>query len=265
MPYTKKNRVLLRSTYKKGRESKISVGPHGHVRCSIDLGHVYLSSLPDDLLIEGCDWIGALAIYNFLPASHKSITNGSDCYFMMAGTEGEINRGNALFIVLFHHIYNIYLLNEPFICPPFRTTIQNKYEFLQKIFIDSSARFDESVLLNIQTVLKQKTYSCWADFIKLFINPWSKQVEEVKHSTEDRLAELKKICRNADEVLVFLMSPIDTCEKIIMELDLIPDAAKEGLCNILLEKIDHHIIFLQTGVKPITIDWIRELDLFLFL
>ena len=217
MPYTKKNRVFLRSTYKKPRESKISVGPTGHIRCSNNLGLIYLSELPDDVLIDGCDWKGAFAIYNFLPASHKSIINGSNYYFMMADTSGEISRENALFIVLFHHIYNIYLLKEPYICPPFRSPIQTKYEFLQKVLNDSSDVFDEQVLTDIQDVLKQKVYSCWTDFIKLFSNPWSNHIPNEVHSSEDRLIALKNICENAEEVLDFLMSPIDNDKKKIIK------------------------------------------------
>jgi len=265
MSYTKKNRILRRSTYKKPRETKISVGPSGHIRCVHDLGQIYLSTLPEDISIDGCDWKGALAIYNFLPSKHKSITNGVDYYFMIANADGNINRENAVFIIIFHHLYNIFLQKEPFICPPFRSPIQTKYEFLQKVFLKSCDHLDEADLVTIQTVLKQKVYSSWSEYLELFINPWSFPVSVKDHSYDDRILSLKAICENAQDVLDFLMSPIDEVEKIITKLVPLENTNTNGLCNILIDKLDHHIIFQQTGIKPISTDWLRELDLFLFL
>ena len=55
--------------------------------------------------------------------------------------------------------------------------------------------------------------------------------------------------------------------EIIMNIiydDTLKDDILDSLCHIVLEMLDQHSIFLQTGVKPITIDWIRRLDLNIF-
>ena len=263
---TRRNRVLKRGTYKRPREEKISVGLSGDIRSKEELGLIYVSKMPDDILIDGCSWKGAYAIYNFLSPLHKSITDGSNFYFMLPDNGDTINRDSALFLVLFHHLYNFFLIKEPWTCPPFRSPIKIKYEYLQNVF-KSNFEIDlvEQELIDIQSFLQQSTYSSWADFIRSFINPWSKEETLIKHTVTERLDLLSKICINAEDVLDFLSSPIDS-EKILLKLIPTSDNNEiDGLCNILLEKIDQHIIFAQTGIKPIEMNWIKTLDLYLFL
>jgi len=261
---TKRNRILKRATYRRPREQPVFIGPSGVIRTAQEYGLIYLSKLPDDISIEGCSWQGAYAIYNFLNPLHKSITDDSDFYFMLPDVSGEIGRDSALFLVVFHHLYNIFLLREPWTCPPFRTPIKSKYEYLQRVFSsDMQVDLIEKDLVDIQEFLGQNTYSSWADFIKIFVNPWSKEGPVINHTEEERLAALSKHCQNGAEVLQFLLAPIES-EKIVLDLK-DPGPTIDGLCNILLEKIDQHIIFAQTGIKPLSIDWIRELDLYLFL
>ena len=143
-------------------------------------------------------------------------------------------------------------------------SIKIKYEYLQRIF-SSELEFEliEKELQDIQSFLGQETYSSWADFLKIFVNPWSKEAPIINHTDAERLSALSKHCSNAEEVLLFLSETIDS-EQILYDLKE-PGPCIDGLCNILLEKIDQHIIFAQTGIKPLTIDWLKELDLFLFL
>jgi hypothetical protein len=271
MPLTKRNRLLRHTTYKKQREYKISVGPEGSVRAKEDLGLIYISSLSQSVSIEGCDWHGALAIYNYLPVSHRSICENDEYFFVMPETfTGELVRSNAVFIILFHHIYNYFLIKEPWITPPFRSPIKVKYTFLQKVFncddFDLSV-FDPADLQEAQQSLKQGIYKTWSDFIAVFKTPWAKEFTPIIYSYEDRLNKLDIYCKNSAEILEFLKMPVDSVENIITEIvpsDKSAETNLDEICNIVLEKIDQHIIYHQTGVKPIAKNWVRELDLYLF-
>ena len=278
MSSTKRNKLtLIRSTYKKNRETKISIGPDCHIRAKEYIGPVFLSQLDPAILFDGCDWQGALAIFNYLPSSHKSICDNEDYYFMMPEKfNGELIRENALFIVLFHHIYNYILLKEPWTCPPFRSPIKVKYEYLQRVFNSGDClklEFLEDDLLAAQNMLRHKQYNNWSEFISIFKEPWSKAANKTYHSEKECLDKLSTYCENADDVIKFLKSPIDNNDDIVMEIipligkELVPDINKnelDALCNIVLDKIDQHIIFQQTGVKPIPTDRMKELDLYLF-
>jgi hypothetical protein len=271
MPLTKRNRLLRHSTYKKQREYKISVGPKGSVRTKEDLGFIQISSLSESTSIEGCDWRGALAIYNYLPVSHRSICENDEYFFVVPETfNGELERSNIVFIILFHHIYDYFLLKEPWITPPFRSPIKVKYTFLQQVFnagdFDTSV-FDPNELREAQKVLKQEVYKEWCDYISVFKTPWSKEYTPVFFSDKDRLDKLNLYCENGVQIVEFLKTPIDSVENIMTEI--VPSDKSEGsnldeICNIVLEKIDQHIIYHQTGVKPIAKNWVRELDLYLF-
>jgi hypothetical protein len=271
MPLTKKNRLLRHTTYKKQREYKILVGPNGHIRTKEDLGPIEISTLSESIRIEGCDWRGSLAIYNYLPVSHKSIYDDDEYFFVMPEKfNGELERNNVVFIILFHHIYNYFLIKEPWVTPPFRSPIRVKYRFLQQVF--NSNDFDISVfdpidLQEAQKALKQEVYVAWADFISVFKTPWSKEFTPTAYTDEDRVDKLNKYCLNGDKILQFLKTHVDSVENIITEI--VPSDKSEGtnldyICNIILEKIDLHIIYQQTGVKPIAKNWLRELDLYLF-
>lgn len=271
MPLTKKNRLLRHSTYKKQREHKISVGPKGSIRTKEELGLVQISTLSESTYIEGCDWRGALSIYNYLPVSHKSISENDEYFFVMPETfNGELERSNAIFIILFHHIYDYFLIKEPWVTPPFRSPIKAKYMFLQQVFNDAdfdTSVFDPIELKEVQKTLKQEIYKDWSEFISIFKTPWSKEYTPVVYSDEDRLDKLLDYCENGDAIVAFLKSPIDSVENIITEIipsDKSNESNLDDLCNIVLEKIDQHIIYQQTGVKPIPKKWIRELDLYLF-
>ena len=265
MSFTRRNKNQKRGTYRVPRETPVLVGPFGSIRCCEQLGLTYLSKMPDSVQIDGCDWRGAIAIYYFLKPQHKAITDGTDFYFMIPDISGDFIRDNVVFLVVFHHVYNIYLLKEPWTTPPFRSPLKMKYEYLQRVFANSDMGFLlEKDLVDIQTGLKQQVYTDWSDFIKIFANPWTTEVPVVERTDADRIACLQEICENADDVLRFLMYSIDDEGFVIPDLQK-KDEEIDGLCNILLEKIDHHTIFLQTGIKPIAIDWIKELDLYLFL
>jgi hypothetical protein len=271
MPLTKKNRLLRHTTYKKQREYKIYVGPKGSVRSKEDLGLIHISSLSESVSIEGCDWRGALAIYNYLPVSHRSICDNDEYFFVMPETfDGGLVRSNAVFIILFHHIYNYFLIKEPWITPPFRSPIKVKYSFLQTVFncddFDFSV-FDPIDLKEAQQSLKQEIYKNWSDFIAVFKTPWVKEITPNVYSDEDRLNKLDIYCENGAEIVKFLKTSIDSVENIITEIvpsDKSEESNLDEICNIVLEKIDQHIIYHQTGVKPIAKNWVRELDLYLF-
>jgi len=269
MSFTKRNRVLKRETYKKMRESTILLGPLCNIRTSEDLGPQLLSRLDDKILIDGCDWKGALAIFNYLPPNHRSLHDDDDYYFMMPEKfSGQLLRDNAVFIVLFHHVYNLFLLNEPWTTPPFRSPIKTKYLYLQRVFNSgnySSALFLEEDLLNAQLHLKQRQYKSWSDFFAVFRESWSKaDSTTICKGDDELLAALDLICMNGKAVLTFLKSPIDSETSILMEILPKENTDIEGLCSLILEKIDQHIIYHQTGVKPISTDWIRGLSLYLF-
>jgi hypothetical protein len=271
MPLTKRNRLLRHTTYKKQKEYKILIGPKGSIRTKEDIGYIKISTLSESVSIEGCDWVGALAIYNYLPVNHKSICDDDEYFFIMPETfSGELVRSNAVFIILFHHIYDYFLVKEPWVTPPFRSSIKRKYTFLQQVF--NNGDFDISVFspddLNaVQKALKQEVYKDWSEFITVFKTPWTKEYTPTIYCDEDRLIKLDKLCKNGTEIIKFLQTPVDNDENIITEIvpsDKTGIISLDDLCNILLEKIDQHIIFHQTGVKPIAKNWIRELDLYLF-
>jgi len=263
--------LLRHSTYKKMREHKISVGPKGSIRTKEELGLIQISSLSQSISIEGCDWRGALSIYNYLHVSHKSLSENDEYFFVMPETfNGELERSNAVFIILFHHIYDYFLIKEPWVTPPFRSPIKVKYTFLQQVFNDDNfdvSVFDPIDLKDAQAALKQEIYKEWSDFISVFKTPWSKEYKTVIYSDEDRLEKLDLYCKNGTEIVEFLKTPIESVENIVTEIvpsDKSDNSNLDEICNIVLEKIDQHIIYHQTGVKPIAKKWLRELDLYLF-
>lgn len=271
MPHTKRNSVILRrSTYKRPRETKIHIGPNGNIRSSQDHGDQLLSCLPESVLIDGCDWRGAFAIFNYLSNTHRSIYENDIYYFMMPETfDGLLLRDNALFVILFHHIYNYFLLKEPWSCPPFRSPIKTKYEYIQRIFKNDD--FDCTVFLKrdleeAQKALKEYQFNDWSDFVLIFKEPWSKEpIKQAIRTEKECLSLLKVYFENAEDISEFLKSPIDNNENLLMELVPKRDGSIiDRLCNLILDKIDQHIIFQQTGVKPISRDWIKDLDIYLF-
>lgn len=269
MQTKKKTRVITRNTYKSLKEPFITVGPEGNIRSSTDLGPIRLSKLQHDISIDGCDWLGTLSIYRYLKPRHPSIYDDGDSFFSKSRNE------SFLFLLIFHHIYNIGLLREPWSFPPFRTPINEKFDYM-RIFLQSDPvpfGYNEEdldkIVLDIQKEVKINQYKGWSEFLGVFLD---KQVAEdstlipTTVTDEERLEKLNTNCTNSAEILEFLRSPIDS-DKIIMNIiydDSLKDDILDRLCHIVLEKLDQHSIFLQTGVKPITIDWIRRLDLNIF-
>lgn len=267
---TKKNvRLMTRNTYKSPKEPSIQVGPNSNIRSTTDLGLIKLSKLPQDILIDGCDWLGALSIYRYLKPKHKSIYNDGKSFFSKSRSE------DCLFLLIFHHIYNIGLIKEPWLFPPFRTPIEAKFDYVKSFLQCEPCPFGyteedlDKLVLDIQIELKINQYKGWNMFLDVFLDkPISLRdnVNTMEHTDEERLKRLNTNCSNGKEILEFLRSPIDS-SKIITNIEYdvsFNDDILDGLCHILLEKLDQHSIFLQTGVKPITIDWIRRLDLNIF-
>jgi hypothetical protein len=267
---TKKTlRRITRNTYKSPKEPLIKVGPEGNIRSLSDLGSIRLSKLPKDILIEGCDWQGSLSIYRYLKPKHMSIYNDDESFFSKSRSE------DCLFLLIFHHIYNIGLLKEPWLFPPFRTPINMKFDYMKTFLQNEKLPFGlseeelDNLILDIQKELKIEQYQGWSEFLGVFLDkPTASDAIVLPNAftEEQRLDKLKTNCFNGVEILEFLRSPIDS-GKIITNIeydDSLSDDILDGLCNILLEKLDQHSIFLQTGVKPITIDWIRRLDLNIF-
>lgn len=269
MQTKKRTRVITRNTYKSLKEHFITVGPEGNIRSPTDVGLIRLSKLKHDISIDGCDWRGALSIYRYLKPRHKSIYNDGESFFCKSHSR------DCLFLLIFHHIFNIGLLKEPWSFPPFRTPINEKFDYM-KIFLQNdplpfglSEEDLDKIVLDIQKEVKVNQYKGWSDFLAVFLDkPAAEEAVVIPTlvTDEERLERLKTNCTNGLEILEFLRSPIDS-DKIIMNIiydDSLKDDILDSLCHIVLEKLDQHSIFLQTGVKPITIDWIRRLDLNIF-
>lgn len=269
MQTKKRTRVITRNTYKSLKEPFITVGPEGNIRSPTDLGQIRLSKLQHDISIDGCDWLGALSIYRYLKPRHTSIYNDGDSFFSKSRTR------DCLFLLIFHHIYNIGLLKLPWSFPPFRTPIDVKFDYM-KIFLQSeplpfgySEEDLDKIVLDIQKEVKIDQYKDWNTFLAVFLDKPLPELEAftpTEFTDEERLIKLNTNCTNGAEILEFLRSPIDS-DKIIMNIvydDSLKDDILDTLCHIVLEKLDQHSIFLQTGVKPITIDWIRRLDFNIF-
>jgi hypothetical protein len=167
------------------------------------------------------------------------------------------------------------LIKEPWLFPPFRTPIEAKFDYVKSFLQCEPCPFGyteedlDKLVLDIQIELKINQYKGWNMFLDVFLDkPISLRdnVNTMEHTDEERLKRLNTNCSNGKEILEFLRSPIDS-SKIITNIEYdvsFNDDILDGLCHILLEKLDQHSIFLQTGVKPITIDWIRRLDLNIF-
>jgi hypothetical protein len=269
MQTKKRTRVVTRNTYKSLKEPFVTIGPDGNIRSSTDLGSVQLSKLQHDIAIDGCDWLGSLAIHRYLKPKHISIYDDGDSFFSKSRSE------SFLFLLIFHHIYNIGLLKEPWSFPPFRTPINEKFDYMKTFLQSDQLPFGyleedlDKIVFDIQKEVKINQYKGWNDFLAVFLDkPVAEETVVVPTvvTDEERLEKLKTNCTNGLEILDFLRSPIDS-SKIITNIeydDSLKDDILDNLCHIVLEKLDQHTIFLQTGVKPIPIDWIRRLDLNIF-
>jgi hypothetical protein len=160
---------------------KISVGVDGNIRTSDTCGKFLTSELPETLVIDGCDWKGALSIWLYLNPYHSSICEEGVFYYAIPpectspDVEGFFVGDEIVSTVFFHHLYNILSIKNPLITPSFRSPIERKYSYMQtmlikndpSIFINTNETLD-AVLNEIQTTLKTFPYSSWLAICELF-------------------------------------------------------------------------------------------------
>jgi hypothetical protein len=260
-------RTIIRSTYKLPKEPLILVGPEGSIRSDTDLGYIHVSKLPENIEIDGCDWKGALSIYRYLKQTHSAIFCNEVHFFSKS-----ITPDNCLFLIIFHHIYNLGLLKEPWVFPPFRTSIESKLKYLAMFLKHNPEPFSiehDELISTIQKTLRLTLFKDWSDFcsycIELDNKPLAENTIDAISFIDDvyRLEKLATNCRNGSEILDFLKSPIDST-KILLNIEYdeeLNDNILDELCILVLDKLDQHSIYLQTGIAPINIDWLRKLDL----
>jgi hypothetical protein len=273
MPITKRHRTVRRLTYKSPKEICVLICKNGNIRSDSDLGFVQLSKIPLDVLFNGCDWKGAYSIYFYLNHAHPAIYYDDEYFF---SNPHERKDGNCLILLIFHHLYNIGLINEPWFFPPFRTPIKLKYEYFNNFLKNNELPFNMnetelfSLINDIQNFIRIVKYSCWQDFLNDFLNYEDKKTDTLKvysaRTDEERLKILATNCSNGPEILDFLRSPIDDPNilKNIEYDDCLKDDILDSLCHIVLDKLDQHSIYVQTGVKPLMTNWIEKLDLNIF-
>jgi len=233
-----------------------------------------VKNLSEEINIDGCDWIGALSIYYYLSPYHKSISDGINFYFMLPelnqGTKVETNE-HTVFLALFHDLYCRCMALEPWTCPPFRTTLEIKYEYIQKLLYEpeSETRFAglerpelDGLIKKVQGVLKIYPFSSWAKFREILVCPRLSEAIHTCMNREQLIAELNKYVSNPDAVYNFLTLPIEARGPFLdsvhpIEISYISDK----ICRLVLEKLDMHAIYLQTDVAPLTADWVHKLDI----
>jgi len=278
MRATKRNILRKSVTVRKNnRYARAIFGPHGSIITDDLSGNFMIAEIPDDLNIRGCDWRGALSIYYHMNPMHNSISDTSTCFFMLPDTDGlEIMpvkpSEQAVFIALFHHIYTELIQKNSYI-PPFNSSINTKFEVIQNILATDTENTgfcgtkleDLNKTLNcIQESLGFEAYKCWTDFKKTIMD--LVLVENLKQgfTMEIRLAWLSKVFKNYEEILVFLMSPIDEPSILFTDIQICEAAdenAVKSIYQLLMKKLDAHSIYLNTGVAPIEIEWLKELDI----
>lgn len=254
------NAELLRS---------VSVGPTASIR-STDLSGE-LQPENTNFNIDGCDWHGAAYIYFKFEPYHEAIADGDCFYFMEPRTQGPefveplLTRESTAIICL-HHFYSR-LLDEGSV-PPFRTDIRSKIHYMATLL---KTREYENELVSIQRQLGYRTFRKWGDFVQHLVTMAATAATAEAGSSsgsnglmteENRLERLGRLIKNADDLVRFLLSPIDDTETIVEQLDFV-ERENDALTSLVLEKLDWHEIFLETDQEPIAIDWIRRLDVIL--
>lgn len=244
----------------------VSVGPTGSIR-STDLSGE-LQPENTNFNIDGCDWRGAAYIYFKFEPYHEAIADGDCFYFMEPRAQGPefvepLLTRYATAIICLHHFYSR-LLDEGSV-PPFRTDIRSKIHYMATLL---KTREYENELVSIQRQLGYRTFRKWEDFVQqLETMAATAATAEAGSSNglmaaEERLERLGRLIGNADELVRFLLSPIDDTETIVEQLDFI-QGDNEALTCLVLEKLDWHEIFLETDQEPMAIDWLRRLDVIL--
>ena len=250
MPQTKKASLQFRHTLKQNSALR---APVNSIRFA------------DDTSILGCTWRGALYLYFNLSPSHPLLFDGSNFYFRLPESLRPDNSNKAVFLAMFHHLYNVMLLLNPKKTPSFQTPLQEKYAFLRRCILQEEDEFAnlgkdelEHILAEIQTAIKFTAYANWSKFREEFENEWL--LHEFDKAETDTL--LKKLVRNSDELIAFLASPIELYIK--FRPDMVEPSEQLALvCDLILRKLDCHEIFEQTGVKPVQPNWVQELEIIL--
>jgi hypothetical protein len=254
------NAELLRS---------VSVGPTASIR-STDLSGT-LQPENTSFNIDGCDWRGAAYIYFKFEPYHEAIADGDCFYFMKPRAQGPdfvepLLTREATAIICLHHFYSRFL--DEGSVPPFRTDIGSKIHYMSVLL---KTREYENELVSIQRQLGYRTFRKWGDFVQHLETMAAAAADDATVAggsglmkAEERLERLGLLIRNAEELVRFLLSPIDDTETIVEQLDFIGDAAgSDALTSLVLEKLDWHEIFLETDQEPMAIDWVRRLDVIL--
>jgi len=240
---------------------KVLVGKHGHIRTNDISGTILISELPDYVNIDGCDWHGALSILYHLNPYHEAITKNGVFYFMIPPEEEHVSIDDIVFSVFFHHVYNIYLLRDPWSTPPFRTSFVDKIAFLGKLLITDLDETFDTVLEDIQTCLKKYPYKSWHEIKDRILNFEIKPAKQIVFSNTYRLEKIGNVFEKPEDILAYLDGTTVLPPKLIEKQE---GSLKNYICEILLKKIDLQTIYLQTGVMPIETNWVKELDFFLF-
>jgi hypothetical protein len=278
MLQTRKN-ILRRSTTLKQKRlandfQYAYFGVDKSIRTSTISGRHLVKNLSEEINIDGCDWAGALSIYYYLSPYHRSISDGTNFYFMLPelnqGTKVETNI-HTVFLALFHDLYNRCIMLEPWTCPPFRTTLETKYEYIQKLLYEPETETAfagltlsqlESLIKKVQQTLKIYPFASWANFREVLVCP---RLSESVHTcmTREQIIEiLEKYVSNSDAVYNFLTLPIEAKGPFIDSVYPVEISSfTDKICRLVLEKLDMHAIYLQTDVLPLPVDWVHKLDL----
>jgi len=280
MLQTRKN-ILRRSTTLKQKYlandfQYAYFGPDKSIRTNDILGRHIIKKIPENthIDIDGCDWMGALSIYYHMSPYHKSISDGSNFYFMLPELNNHTRvatNEHTVFLALFHDLYNRYILREPWTCPPFRTTLEIKCEYIQKLLYapETEEHFAgleraelDSLIKTVQSTLKIYPFSSWTKFREVLVCPRLAESIHVCMSREQMINELTKYVSNQNAVYDFLTLPIEARGPFIdsvypKEISNVTDK----ICRLVLEKLDQHAIFLQTNITPLGADWVQKLDL----
>lgn len=208
--------------------------------------------------IDGCNWRGAAHIYFTADAFHPSISD-RDCFYFMMPSDGEAKMNKqAIFIIIFHHLYSKLQLS-------FRTDIEDKFKILAAHLAenDYELKVYEAEIIEIQRELGLVVFRNWGAFLKMFeIQKESDPTPSLYGDTE-RYQNLKKYTADVGGLLDFLTSPIDSMEVFLQEMNFVKDINRDDLVSLIFEKLDSHEIFMTTGMMPMKVDWIRRLDVIL--
>lgn len=202
--------------------------------------------------IDGCNWRGAAHIYFTANAFHKSISDRDCFYFMMSSVGTASMNKQAIFIILFHHLYTKLQL-------PFRTDIEDKFKIL---LAHLKEEIYESEIISIQRELGLVVFRDWTAFMRMFdVNSHNEAVCIFQES--ERYTLLRNYTVDAEGLLDFLTSPIESIDVFLQEMKFVKDINRDDIVSLILEKLDSHEIYMTTGEMPINVDWLRRLDVIL--